>query len=1291
VPSASLTFRIQGREADASEFADAAEQLVEADTRADHPSTCSLPHAKMAGRGKRLCPKCKAPLKLEEAKDSMAKANSPEPFSSSKTSNWVARAGGLPPYIQHVAHDIHEKRGKTVSEAIRIAIGVIKNWAHGHGNVDAGTKAAAAKALAQWTAMKAKNAAKKVAKKISEAEYRQLEMLDGPAVRLDEALMRELEESLQALLLEEARHNLNCPKCDHTNPADAEKCARCGHDLSEARKAKFAKLDEAGWAPGLHPRDFHGQWIATVSTLQDRHSSEKMSYSGRKGGVERRQKFANAKALLRVGDTSRAAKYLRLAGYPDLARRLEAGRTPTGAHLAEAKNDEPPVVPAGPKKGIRAPAKQDEPGSSAEVESSGDRVAHLQRRLSSLGFELNPDGHFGPATSQAVKAFQAHSMIKEDGVVGPATTAALKAAPHPDEMVDAGGAEGVSPDDPESGTHQDYPTAADPHDGVQVNKPKGAPTLYKGLAVGEKSGDKNVRNLQADLGRMGYSMQTDGVFGPETEKTVKKFQRKYGLKPDGIVGEKTHRVMTQVSAKQQRLEEAVERRRSASGSDFARAFAVEQMLRQQLEEGFNPAVFVADTLQRIPEAAYAVAAALAPGDIAYGEIEEGKLSSKERDALPDSAFAIPERRAYPVHDEGHCKAALSRVAQHGTASEKARVKAAVRKRHPKMLQEVALVLEEANKGLDSLIAALVEKGIPENEAKAIAAKHIGSGGGGAQRGEKAGGKVTTLKRMPNGMFAPKGQGEVLKAGQQVSVPHTAHEDDSSKNVTGKVTNVDKIGSAHVTLDDGPDAGKPFQVGAKQAPWMDKTGQTAPGEEDDLPSLYQQLADAEKNAAFEVTNAGLASADKVVDELGAKILAAQGGKPINRDAKSGVPTAPTEPLAGDAEKKAQPWAGPEVGSKIKDKSGNEGEVTAHHDHSSGESDKKKFSVKHSGGEAKVSMGQLGDVLAGKKEWPAGKAKPKASKPKSHNVGDVAGWSAAAQLSKSGSGGGGDLAGSPGRGPTGKLRNFKAMSPAKLKKTIADLESFGGDPEALSAVKAVAKEKGVAWAEPSKSAPKGTPIKTKYSPDLGGLQQEVADKSAAQASAAGVKPLAQSPTPSPQEEMGAAGAMGPNTGDLQLKDMPIGTTFQMNDGTEFVLHKPVNDPFMIAKPTQGGKAKPFHKMMAPPQVGPVHPDYGGDPSHVASSPPADAPSAGVSAHALSDAPNTADLESLLSASVDKAKAAKAAGQNPADAFKTPPEAAPAPSAAAGAAESAALAAYKAAGGNDPAIIAALSKQK
>lgn len=97
------------------------------------------------------------------AKGSLAKASTPEPFSTSKTSNWVARGGGLPDYIQHVAHAL-VRSGKTESEAIAMAIGIIKNWAHGKGNVDAETRAAATKALGEWTALKAKNAAKKAVK-----------------------------------------------------------------------------------------------------------------------------------------------------------------------------------------------------------------------------------------------------------------------------------------------------------------------------------------------------------------------------------------------------------------------------------------------------------------------------------------------------------------------------------------------------------------------------------------------------------------------------------------------------------------------------------------------------------------------------------------------------------------------------------------------------------------------------------------------------------------------------------------------------------------------------------------------------------------------------------------------------------------------------------------------------------------------------------------------------------------------------------------------------------------------
>jgi len=38
-----------------------------------------------------------------------------------------------------------------------------------------------------------------------------------------------------------------------------------------------------------------------------------------------------------------------------------------------------------------------------------------------------------------------------------------------------------------------------------------------------------------------------------------------------------------------------------------------------------------------------------------------ELTEEERAKLPNSAFADPEKRAYPIHDEAHAKAALARV------------------------------------------------------------------------------------------------------------------------------------------------------------------------------------------------------------------------------------------------------------------------------------------------------------------------------------------------------------------------------------------------------------------------------------------------------------------------------------------------------------------------------------------------------------------------------------------------------------------------------------------------------
>lgn len=58
-----------------------------------------------------------------------------------------------------------------------------------------------------------------------------------------------------------------------------------------------------------------------------------------------------------------------------------------------------------------------------------------------------------------------------------------------------------------------------------------------------------------------------------------------------------------------------------------------------------------------------------------------KLTSKQRNALPKDAFALPGRR-YPIEDANHARNALARVAQHGTPSEKANVRAKVHKRFP---------------------------------------------------------------------------------------------------------------------------------------------------------------------------------------------------------------------------------------------------------------------------------------------------------------------------------------------------------------------------------------------------------------------------------------------------------------------------------------------------------------------------------------------------------------------------------------------------------------------------------
>jgi hypothetical protein len=68
--------------------------------------------------------------------------------------NWVEASGGLPDYIERVAKHIHYEGGLTISAAIAAAISQTRKRA-AKGNKKA------IKAIAEWEALKAKNAARK--------------------------------------------------------------------------------------------------------------------------------------------------------------------------------------------------------------------------------------------------------------------------------------------------------------------------------------------------------------------------------------------------------------------------------------------------------------------------------------------------------------------------------------------------------------------------------------------------------------------------------------------------------------------------------------------------------------------------------------------------------------------------------------------------------------------------------------------------------------------------------------------------------------------------------------------------------------------------------------------------------------------------------------------------------------------------------------------------------------------------------------------------------------------------
>lgn len=78
-----------------------------------------------------------------------------------------------------------------------------------------------------------------------------------------------------------------------------------------------------------------------------------------------------------------------------------------------------------------------------------------------------------------------------------------------------------------------------------------------------------------------------------------------------------------------------------------------------------------------------------------GEIRLAKLTYKEKKELPDSEFAVPEERKYPIENAAHARNALARVSQFGTPKEKKQVCEAVAKRYPSIHETHCTIHQKA--------------------------------------------------------------------------------------------------------------------------------------------------------------------------------------------------------------------------------------------------------------------------------------------------------------------------------------------------------------------------------------------------------------------------------------------------------------------------------------------------------------------------------------------------------------------------------------------------------------------
>jgi len=138
------------------------------------------------------------------------------------------------------------------------------------------------------------------------------------------------------------------------------------------------------------------------------------------------------------------------------------------------------------------------------VGDRGDAVRDLRRRLAAAGIAIAPGDAFDDACAAAVREFQQRRGLRTDGICGPETWNVL----------------------------------------IESARGLGDRLLY--LLAEMQRGD-DVLELQRQLNALGFDAgREDGIFGPDTERALRQFQRNAAIPADGICGPTTLRALQRV-------------------------------------------------------------------------------------------------------------------------------------------------------------------------------------------------------------------------------------------------------------------------------------------------------------------------------------------------------------------------------------------------------------------------------------------------------------------------------------------------------------------------------------------------------------------------------------------------------------------------------------------------------------------------------------------------------------------------------------------------------------------------